>query len=310
MRTLVGLFDEGTAAGVTMRFLFETVFQPIIDQARNAAYAVEAFALGFLIGLTKVYIAIKPAIKAIVEFFGFDDTSLESVLALVTKAGEYAAYIFVGFVATLGALAAAVGLVIAGLFALSAAAVAMAVAFHRLVMAVAEAISGAIGGAIDFLKGLDLAEIGRDLIGGLVRGLIGAGPEVLSALGGVVKGAISSAKALLGISSPSKVFAGIGENTAEGFAQGVDSGAGDAGAALDRLIETPLSKQDALSGNVGAAAPATPAAPPASSGGTSIAGATFNFYGVEGAEQAVSRFEEALTRALEGDATALGGANA
>ncbi|MEI9950632.1 MAG: hypothetical protein WDO74_17050 [Pseudomonadota bacterium] len=45
-----------------------------------AATAVEAFALGVLIGLVKLYIAAKPAIKAIGELFSFDDTSTADVM--------------------------------------------------------------------------------------------------------------------------------------------------------------------------------------------------------------------------------------
>src|SRR5690606_11444273 len=48
MQILVGLFDENTAAGRAMKFLFEEIFQPLIDQAENAALVIEAFALGFL----------------------------------------------------------------------------------------------------------------------------------------------------------------------------------------------------------------------------------------------------------------------
>jgi hypothetical protein len=39
----------------------------------------------------------------------------------------------------------------------------------------------------------------------------------------------------------------------------------------------------------------------------SLSGVTFNFYGVQGAEDAEAKFRETLTRVLEGDAIALGG---
>ncbi len=97
MQTLVGLFDRNSAAGRTMKFLFESIFQPLINQAEKAAYVVEAFALGFLIGLTKVYIEIKPLIKTISDLFGFEDTSLTDTLSMVTIAAKSAAYVFTGF---------------------------------------------------------------------------------------------------------------------------------------------------------------------------------------------------------------------
>ncbi len=101
-QTLVGLFDKYSAAGGTMKFLFEEIFQPLINQAEKAAYVVEAFALGFLIGLTKVYIEIKPLIRTISDLFGFEDTSLTDTLNFVTIAAKSAAYVFAGFVAVAG----------------------------------------------------------------------------------------------------------------------------------------------------------------------------------------------------------------
>ncbi|HEX3853599.1 MAG TPA: hypothetical protein VHW01_21690, partial [Polyangiaceae bacterium] len=91
LHRLVGLFDENTAAGAAIKFLFSSIFQPLINQADNAATVIEAFALGFLIGLMNVYLAVKPALAAVEKLFGFKDASLATTLALVTKAGEYIA---------------------------------------------------------------------------------------------------------------------------------------------------------------------------------------------------------------------------
>src|SRR6185437_10004015 len=59
----------------------------------------------------------------------------------------------------------------------------------------------------NFFKGLDLGAMGKNLIDGLVNGIKNGATAVLNAMKGVVQGAIDGAKKLLGIASPSKVFA-------------------------------------------------------------------------------------------------------
>jgi len=300
LERLGGLFDETTVAGQTIKFLFESIFQPLIDQADNAATVVEAFALGFLIGLTKVYIALKPAIKAVSEFFGFKDTSLTDLLDVATKAGEYAAYIFVGFVAAIAAVGAAIAVVVAPLIAMQVAIYAMIAGLAAAVAYVNGAFIAAFVAVWDFLSGLPakMVTMGTDLIMGLVNGITGAASAVADAVTGAVGGAIDAAKKKLGIASPSKVFAEIGSYTGEGFVGGVEDSAPEAQAAMTNMVDP-----------APAAAKAKEAPAGGSSSGKGLGGGnhTFNFYGVEGAEDAVARFRELLTLAQEGDLAALGG---
>lgn len=163
LRTLVDLFDKNTAAGQAIKFIFESVFQPIINQAQNAAYVVEAFALGFLIGLTKLYIAVKPAIKAVSEFLGFKDTSLSDTLDVAKVAGELIAPVFVGIVGIFGLLAVAVGLAIAPFVALSIAAYALIGAVVAVGVAVLGGFMSAWQAVKDFFATLDLGQIGADM---------------------------------------------------------------------------------------------------------------------------------------------------
>lgn len=346
VQTLVGLFDKSTAAGQAMKLLFEKVFQPLIDQAQNAAYVVEAFALGFLIGLTKVYLFIKPVIAAVAELFGFDDTSLADVLLLAKKAGEVFAVAFVVVAAVVAALTVAITTVVGVISAWNAilwAGIAAFVAFNVMVvkglydfftnlpkyisMAIAavSAFAGrllsAIGGAADsvraYFAGLNWAEIGTNIVLGLARGITGSAGAVINAIGGVINNAIGSAKRLLGIASPSKVFAGIGEYTGEGFVGGVEDQTAAAQTAMADMVTPPttaLQTVDALqaqSGGMPAGGGASTAsnAPASKGGGASVdlSGATFNLYGVEDAEHAAESFGEMLTRILEGDAAQVGG---
>ena len=310
---LVALFDQNTEAGAAMKFLFESVFQPLINQAERAAQVVEGFALGFLIGLTKVYIALKPAIKAISEFFGFDDSGLVDLCELAAQAGEIAAYVFVGFAAAIGAIGAVIGLAIAQAVAFNAAVAAVVAAVAYAGAQIVAWFVGAFQSVVDYLTNINLADIGSNIIQGLINGVLNMGPNFLSAITGIADSAINAAKKALGIASPSTVFAAIGEYTGEGFVQGVDSMAGDAGAAMASMVEPPGAAPFAT-GNFAGGTPASSgavagggASPGATAGGGSLLGSnnTFIFNGVKDAEQAESRFEEMLLRVLEGNASAL-----
>ncbi len=82
---------------------------------------------------------------------------------------------------------------------------------------ISNVLSG-IGGKLS-----EFTSMGRNLINGLKSGIQNAASSVVSAARGVVSDAISAAKNLLGIHSPSKVFADIGKYSGEGLVRGLKS---------------------------------------------------------------------------------------
>ena len=70
-----------------------------------------------------------------------------------------------------------------------------------------------------------LGNIGANIVQGLVDGVTGAAGKLIDAVTGAVGDAIQSAKNLLGIKSPSRVFRKIGQYTMQGAALGVDDDA-------------------------------------------------------------------------------------
>jgi hypothetical protein len=303
MSILVGLFDKNTAAGQAMKFLFESVFQPIIDQARNAALVVEAFAIGFLIGLTKVYIALKPVIRTISDLFGFDDTSLTDTLTSAKGIGETASYVFVGVASAFAAVLAAVAAVVAPIVSVTAAIGSLIGMIYDVNVAILGGFITAWNAAKSFLGSLpaSVQQIGLDIVRGMAAGITGGASIVVEALGGVVNSAINSAKNALGIHSPSKVFAGIGEDTTAGFAVGVEDEAPAAQDALQAMVEPPAA---ATAGAMQAGA-AVASGAGAGGGGKMIdlSGSTWNISGVKDAESVADLIAEKLTRILEGDAS-------
>lgn len=80
-------------------------------------------------------------------------------------------------------------------------------------------------GIINTFKGINLRQIGRDVIQGLINGItsmVGNAVRTVSDLAGNVIGA---AKSIFGIRSPSRVFAEFGAYISEGLSNGVDDDA-------------------------------------------------------------------------------------
>jgi phage-related protein len=86
------------------------------------------------------------------------------------------------------------------------------------------AVKTSINNVLSFLRGINLASIGKNMIQGLVNGVKSMAKSLLGAVQGVVGGAIEKAKNLLGINSPSKLFMQFGEWTTEGYEIGVNRG--------------------------------------------------------------------------------------
>ncbi|MBP3906720.1 MAG: hypothetical protein J6D12_06315, partial [Peptostreptococcaceae bacterium] len=89
--------------------------------------------------------------------------------------------------------------------------------------------------AVNVIKGINLAQVGRDMMQGLINGIKAMGSKVAGAIGNVVNSAVSSAKKLLGIKSPSRVFRQIGDDTGEGLVLGLKDKETDVVKASKRL---------------------------------------------------------------------------
>jgi hypothetical protein len=293
---LVALFDKSSSSGRALQAIFETVLQPLIDKAAVAAEVVEAFVLGILIGGVKIYLALKPIIAAVSELFGFEDTSLTDTLSAAKAVGEFLAPVIIGLTAVFGVLTAVLAIGAAAILAIPAA-----------FMLIPQAVNAVAKSIVDFFGAVNLKDVGLAMITGLVQGIIGGGGAVVSAVTGVANGAIMAAKRALGIASPSRVFAGLGEFTSEGFAQGVDAEAPAAQAAMTNMVAPP-----AALGAMSPAAPAAASAPnaaPAPGGGAPqvhIHG-PLSFSGLADAKEGVTHFAEWLLETLESDALAARG---
>lgn len=293
---VIALFDSTSVTGKAIKVVFESMFQPIIDGLAT---------LGPKIVTTFIQLEIYALKAAIIVKQNW--STIEGVAKLVGYALAAVAVVLAAVVAWVLLTAAAAATLVGGVvylimkFLEFTHAGDQIVAFAGIVASQFTFIYSVIKGAIDFISGLSLSEIGSQLIAGLAAGITGGAGAVVDAITGVAGGAVDAAKKALGIASPSKVFAEIGMNTAAGMSSGVDSASGDVQSSLQKMV----SPTDIQAGG------ATPSAAPAAKsggggGGSDLSGATFNFYGVEGAEDALGRFKDLLTQVLDGDASQLG----
>lgn len=75
----------------------------------------------------------------------------------------------------------------------------------------------------DFLKGIDLKQVGKDIINGLIKGITSMGDSIKGAVSELAGKIPEWAKKVLGIHSPSRVMAELGVFTGQGLAKGIAS---------------------------------------------------------------------------------------
>lgn len=99
-----------------------------------------------------------------------------------------------------------------------------------VVRGIKDKILGALSGAASWL-----VDVGRNILQGMIDGITGAVGRAVQAVKDAVGSVIDGAKNLLGISSPSRVFRDIGQNTTAGFVEGLKRSLPDVRRTLDGL---------------------------------------------------------------------------
>lgn len=84
------------------------------------------------------------------------------------------------------------------------------------------AVPRIIAAIADTIRNYDWGGIGKNIVRGLKNGIAGMWGNIKSWFNDKVNGLVSGVKKILGIASPSKVFAGIGGFMAEGLGEGFD----------------------------------------------------------------------------------------
>lgn len=233
LRSVLSLLDETTPTGAAMKSVLTGAMDSFFAAAAAVLPYVKEFILQLGIAGLRLYIALKPAISALGELFGGGS---ENGSEVAMKAIAVTAQVIVGTIAAailvVGAVVGAIGYAV---YSVGAAFVAVG----SYIVGAWSAVGDAVTGAFDALSSLDLGQVASDLIDGLVQGIASGTGLVVQAISGLGGSAVAALKATLGIASPSKVFAGLGNWTAEGFAGGVDKGAAMVEDSVTAMVEMP-----------------------------------------------------------------------
>lgn len=103
-----------------------------------------------------------------------------------------------------------------------------------------ETIESIWDGVMGFFEGIDLMQIGKDIIDGLIGGITSKIEAVKDAVKSVTDSITGKIKSILGIKSPSRVLAQIGRWTGEGLANGIEDTAKLVDRASDMLGEAAI----------------------------------------------------------------------
>lgn len=193
MKDLLGIFDQNTASGKTMKAAVTGFFNGVFSIASKVLPYIKKFFIDLVIAGLKIYIGLKPTIAAFKQLFAGKGSG--DAFGLMLKVIENS-IVMVGYAA------------------------AGAIAIFVKMMTIGKAVVTAIGDAFS-----GISDIANSLVDGLVNGITGGVGRVVDAAKGLASGALDAVKGVLGISSPSREMMMLGGHTASGFAGGIDDGA-------------------------------------------------------------------------------------
>ncbi len=293
LQMVLSLLDENSSAAKALKFVVETILNPLFDAVATLGPAIKAFFQGMVIAALVVVIAVLKVRKAFKDAFGGDiaidldlvKTGLYAGMAAVvvlTAAVAALAVVMAAFVA--GALVGLMMLLAPVVLLMIGVAAACFVAMLPLII-LGVAVYGlykAFVAARDAIAGMEWGSVGRNLMDGLLNGITSGAGAVLDSIRNLAANMTSTIKNALKIASPSKVFEEVGEFTSEGMAIGVERKSGSVTAAVGSMVSIPSS---------------APSGASASASGRQI---IVNINGVKGAEQLNSTsFFDKLADAIE-----------
>ena len=240
------------------------ILQGLVDGFVANAPALFEAAQGLFMGLVDGVVAIIPALAAslpqIIDVFisglpGFVGTLLQAAVELFVAIVNAIPVILPGLIGNVGNL---IGTVVSNLPTfigmLLSAAVTLFTAIVTAVPQIIGSLLGAVGNLLNQAKNaitsFDLGSAGRAFIQGFVNGVTGLASWVVDRVCGVFNGVVGAVKALLGIHSPSRVMAGLGGYTVDGFVVGIAGGKRDVYKAAQDLAEAAQSGVDGYALNV------------------------------------------------------------
>lgn len=231
------------------------VVQTLLQALPTLINAFIKLFLAILQALPAIYRTIAQAIPAIVDAIVMGITSPESLTALIMGSVELFLAIVESIPLIIPPLVEAIPTILKHIVAtltssqFIGAMINAGVRLLRSIISAVPRILGSVGRAVgdifnvikDTLAPSNLVRIGKDMITGLWDGIQSMGGWIKDKIIGFVKDKIPGpVKKVLGISSPSKLFAKFGRNIDEGLAKGVEQKAGTVENAVNKMANSAI----------------------------------------------------------------------
>jgi hypothetical protein len=276
------LFSQSTFTGRALKQLMTSLLQPLIDFIVARGPTISRFFKGMVIAALVLAIAIVRVKNRLRD--AFEGTSLGGLFDFIDAAdlGEAVVYGLAGAVVFLLAVLAPLALVVAAIAAPFVLAAIAGVFFGKKIRELAA-----------WLGALDWSELGANLVDGLVERIRSGSRLVTDTVRELGQSARDALADVLGIASPSRVFAELGRQVPRGFAVGVDS---ESDVAQDSVADVVSPADGVAGGGGGATAAAASSVSVRIDGGLHVHVASAD----EVPSGIAERIREAIAAALEG----------
>jgi hypothetical protein len=196
-----------------------------------------AFVGGFVGPIVAMFRAMWIPISAFLTVLGVLSPGMSSAVAIAGFLGKMFGYMATFILMVVGAITALISLVVGPLvaaFGIIAAGFSSILWVPAFIASMADSMASM---ATDL--GSAAVDIGTNIVAGIVGGLESGRAWIVATVAGLGETIISTVKGVLGIASPSKVMAQMGQHTADGFAVGLDRGSDGVDRAMAAVVEPP-----------------------------------------------------------------------
>ncbi len=262
VKSLFSIFSQSKSSGEAMKAGIGGFFKEVFDDATKLVPLVKHFLLDVVIWGLKAYIAVKPLVQTVKDFFASATGSsmLKGLLDGLLAAFAAVAIVVGVVVAVFALFGAFLVLVSAGIGSMIGSIVSLGATITGFVVNAAKAFAGWVASAL---------QIGTDFVAGLVKGITDGAGTALAAVTKLGDSVVGAVKGIFQTHSPSKVMFGIGGDVTDGLTGGIDGGAVDVHGAASDMAKMAVSGASAAASTpiAGPAAAAMAAASAGASGG-------------------------------------------
>lgn len=216
---------------------------PILEAAAGIFDEVLSSLIGLLPELAPVAVdAVLMIAQTLVENVPvIADAAIQLVNTLITSVGQMLPTLIPEFVNAIVSVATSLidnipMLIDAGMQLLSGLAEGIMTALPQLVAQLPQIISAIVSGIGALMS--SIVNIGRSIVEGIWQGITAMAGWIKDKVTGFFSGIVDGVKGFLGIHSPSRVFAGIGNNMAAGLGQGFENTMGGVTKDIENAIPT------------------------------------------------------------------------